>query len=282
MARPPLLKGGDFGLLKPTSSPAEVQPLMNFIGTAKPLSQQGLDSSTQLLGTGAEEIWTFLSVETKGCGYQPDRRPVILFERHIFHRQTAGVYDASNPSISSPIPGGYLGGALEYGRLQQAINLNANAALNSTSWGIGQVMGFNSAIAGFSSVESMVEAMVEGEDAQLAAAVHCLIANKLNGALASHRWEAFALGYNGPNYRENHYDVRLAAAYASFSSGALPQLAVRQTQMLLTFLGIYSGQIDGIPGKLTNSAIAQFRQQQGLGMSSMVDLPLITAIQLKI
>jgi peptidoglycan hydrolase-like protein with peptidoglycan-binding domain len=49
--------------------------------------------------------------------------------------------------------------------------------------------------------------------------------------------------------------------------------------MLLTFLGIYSGPIDGIPGTLTTSAITRFRQQRGLEMSMAVDPPLIAAIQ---
>jgi hypothetical protein len=102
-----------------------------------------------------------------GCGYLSDRRPIILFERHIFHHQTTGVYDESNPSISSAVPGGYRGGAAEYERLQEAMMLNEHAALNSVSWGIGQIMGMNSGLVGFQSVESMVAAMVDDEDAQL-------------------------------------------------------------------------------------------------------------------
>src|SRR5204863_9082982 len=33
------------------------------------------------------------SVETSGCGYLPDRRPKILFERHVFSRLTEHRYD---------------------------------------------------------------------------------------------------------------------------------------------------------------------------------------------
>ena len=90
---------------------------MNFKGKANPLSQQGLDTACQLLGTGPAEIWTLLTVETKGCGYLPDRRPVILFERHIFHKQTGGAH-------GSPEPGGYFGGAKEYDRLEEAMALD--------------------------------------------------------------------------------------------------------------------------------------------------------------
>src|SRR6266536_2057465 len=141
--------------------------MTNFTGASLPISETGLGQSTGLLGVGAAELWTVLSVETHGFGFLPDRRPAILFERHIFHKQTGGRFDALNPAISSPQAGGYLGGAKEYDRLAQAIELDRRAALNSASWGIGQVMGFNSAAAGFSSVEDMVEAMAQSEDTQL-------------------------------------------------------------------------------------------------------------------
>jgi len=254
--------------------------MMNFIGDSQPLSQRAMDSTTHLLGVGPAEVWTLLSVETQGCGFLPDRRPAILFERHIFHKQTGGTYDASNPSLSSPTPGGYSGGALEYVRLEQAMRLDSHAALNSTSWGIGQVMGLNSGVAGFTSVEDMVTAMSNGEDSQLYAVATFLKANGLDQHMVRHNWAEFALGYNGPNYQENQYDTRLAAAYASYSSGALPSLMIRQAQVLLTFLGYTPGQVDGIRGKFTSSAIVQFKQEHGLETSNTVDANLISALQI--
>ena len=251
---------------------------MEFVGASLPLSESGLQRSTDLLHTGAAEIWTLLSVETQGCGFLNDRRPLILFERHIFHQQTGGSLDAAHPLISSPVPGGYLGGAQEYERLQQAISLNRRAALHSASWGIGQIMGLNAKLAGFESVETMVSAMQEGEDAQLMAVAQFLRAKKLNVLLARHDWQGFARKYNGPNFKRNQYDTRLAAALAGFSSGPLPQIAVRQAQVLLMFLGIDAGGIDGIPGKRTRSAVAQFREQHGLGTSAIIDDALIAAL----
>jgi hypothetical protein len=96
------------------------------------------------LGVKAAEIWAVLTVETMGSGFLPDRRPQILFERHIFRRETDGAFDATAPEVSSPAAGGYGAlGAHQYDRLGQAIRLDRQAALRSTSWGIGQVMGFN-------------------------------------------------------------------------------------------------------------------------------------------
>src|SRR5690348_15311282 len=76
-----------------------------FQGNAAALSSDGLAQVSASLGVYAPEIWTVLAVETSGCGYLPDRRPQILFERHIFHRLTNGQYDDGD--ISDPSPGGY-------------------------------------------------------------------------------------------------------------------------------------------------------------------------------
>ncbi|MGC1438250.1 MAG: N-acetylmuramidase domain-containing protein, partial [Terriglobales bacterium] len=61
-------------------------PQLPFQGTARALSATGLTTVSQKLGVHATEIWTVLAVETSGCGFLPDLRPLILYERHIFHR----------------------------------------------------------------------------------------------------------------------------------------------------------------------------------------------------
>ena len=55
--------------------------------------------------------------------------------------------------------------------MAKAIALNRTAALKSTSWGLGQVMGFNAAKVGFANVNALVTASQESEDAQLGAMV---------------------------------------------------------------------------------------------------------------
>jgi hypothetical protein len=135
-------------------------PSLPFQGAGRPLSIAGLAGIGHKLGVHAVEIWTVLAVETSGCGYMPDRRPEILYERHVFHRLTKGKYDDGD--ISAPTAGGYGdSGAHQYDRLALAIAKNRAAALQSCSWGIGQIMGENYALAGFSDVELMVAAMSE-------------------------------------------------------------------------------------------------------------------------
>ena len=256
--------------------------MAQFVGSALPLSQQGLDQALGILGVGPAEVWTVVTVETKGFGFLADRRPRILFERHIFHRQTNGAYDASNPDVSAPSAGGYLGGAAEYDRLGQAMALDAHAALNSASWGVAQIMGFNSQVAGFATVEEMVAAMQDSEDAQLAAMARFLAAQGLGAALAGHDWTTFARVYNGPNYAVNAYDRKLGAAYQTLSQGPLPDLAVRQAQAWLTFLNLAPGGVDGVLGPRTRNAVQQFQQQNGLPVSGSVDDTLLAALRQRV
>ena len=61
---------------------------MEFAGLSKPLTQQALDEAGQIVGIPNAGMWSVIHVESSGAGYQADRRPKILFERHVFHRFT--------------------------------------------------------------------------------------------------------------------------------------------------------------------------------------------------
>src|SRR5574340_560510 len=144
-----------------------------FTGQALPLDPDGLAQVTEHLGVKAPELWAVLGVETGGCGFLPDRRPVILFERHIFSRATAHRYDDAYPDISRRTPGGYgERGAWQYQRLERACALDRKAALESASWGIGQVMGFNARLAGYAGGYNGPDYARNQYDSRLAAA-HC-------------------------------------------------------------------------------------------------------------
>lgn len=250
-----------------------------FTGTATPLTEGGMTQATQRLQVGLPEIWAVLKVETSGCGFFADRRPQILFERHIFHRETQGRFDATAPDISNPKSGGYSGGAREYERLARAIALDRGAALRSASWGIGQVMGFNAGTVGYADVETMVAAMAVSEDNQLQAMFQFVTANNLDDAMRRHDWEAFARGYNGSNFAENQYDNKLAGAFSRFSAGGVPDLRVRTAQMLLMYRGFDLGPIDGEMGNKTRNAMRQFQQQAGSPVTGDLDDATFAALQ---
>lgn len=244
----------------------------SFRGSALPLDQEGMNKVLGVLRIGAAELWAVLNVETRGCGFLPDRRPLILFERHIFSRETNHVYDSSYGDISHPRAGGYgAGGAAQYTRLLQAIALDRRAALRSASWGIGQLMGFNAEIAGYADVETMVSAMTASENEQLIGMAGEIGHNELDHVLRAHDWAAFARGYNGPEYARNSYDTRLAAAYQKFAIGPLPDLTVRAGQIYLMYLGYPPGAVDGVMGRVTRSAMNEFQERNGLPVTSQMD-----------
>ncbi len=70
---------------------------MNFVGQSSALSASGFADVVLALNTNAAEVWSVLSVETHGSGFLPDRRPKILFERHVFSRLTNRQFDTSHP-----------------------------------------------------------------------------------------------------------------------------------------------------------------------------------------
>ena len=66
---------------------------MDFQGQGRPLSDEGMDQVNETLDVTEPEVWAVLTVETRGFGFLENRRPQILFERHIFHRLTEGDLD---------------------------------------------------------------------------------------------------------------------------------------------------------------------------------------------
>jgi hypothetical protein len=243
---------------------------MNFQNQGRPLSDAGMDQACNILGIADPEVWAVLTVETRGFGFLQDRRPQILFERHIFHRLTNGRHDTGNADISSEKAGGYVGGSGEYERLEKAIALDREAALQSASWGIGQVMGFNYEVAGFTTMDAMVEDMVKDENAQLLAMANFIKGNNLAGALQRRNWVSFARGYNGSEFKKNEYDTRLAAAHAKYKT-ILPDLTLRTAQAALLYLGFDPGPVDGLRGRRTRSALMQFQARSALPETGELD-----------
>lgn len=245
-------------------------PLSRNVSSARPLTSAGMAAACATLGVTPAEIWAILSVETRGFGFCPDRRPQVLFERHIFHRLTNGRYDVSHPATSNPVPGGYLFGVAEYARLESAMALNRTAAMSSTSWGLGQTMGRDFALAGFESVDAMVSAMTHEEDIQLRAVATFLHNSGLQPALILQDWPAFARGLNGPHFELNAYDKRLAAAHAR-SQVMRPDLGLRACQAALLYLGFNPGPVDGVPGRITRAAVTAFQKVHRLPTSGEID-----------
>lgn len=252
-----------------------------FKNIGLPLSEAGLAKAAGDIGIGLPALWAVMTVETNGCGFLPDRRPLVLFERHVFHgpdkwkiRRHGPRFERSGSRrlrsrrrFSARPPG------------PRAIALDRRAALESASWGLGQVMGYNAASVGFADVEAMVKAMSSSEDAQFQGMAGFITANKLSKFLQQGDWENFARRYNGPGFKKNRYDEKLADEHARYLKGPLPGLRLRAAQLLLTYRGFNPGPVDGWSGKRTKGALAEFQKARKLPATGELDDATFSALE---
>jgi hypothetical protein len=186
------------------------------------LTEADFERAARALDVEVCAIKAVAEVESAGKGFLPDGRPAILFEAHVFHRETGGRHanakDRKGVALSSQSWNRALYGATgvnQHERYEDARQLNADAANKAASWGMFQIMGGNHRAAGFGTSQEFVDAMwTGGAGAHLDAFVGFIKANKLDVPLRAKNWAAFAKGYNGPGYAQNAYHTKMAQAYA--------------------------------------------------------------------
>jgi hypothetical protein len=151
--------------------------------------------------------------------------PKILFEAHVFDRETNGRFRASHPNLSSAKWNRalYVGGQAEWLRLHRAMQLDRRAALRSASVGGAQIMGFNHELAGYSTVEAFWDAMKVSEAEHLKAFATFIQRSSLADELRlisnrSADCVPFARGYNGPGFQTNQYHIKIASAHQRWSA----------------------------------------------------------------
>ena len=254
--------------------------MTEFQGAARPLVQADFEAAAAALFCEVAAVQAVAKVESGGrTGFLADKRPKILFESRWFHKLTDGRFDADHPDLSTPTwVRNYAGGAGEYDRLTRAIALDRSAALQAASWGMFQILGVNHRLAGFADVESFVDAQCESEGRHLMAFVGFVKSNRLDDELRDRRWAAFARGYNGPGYRQNRYDEKMAQAYAEFSGGWV-QPSTMDIQMALNRHGA-TLVADGITGPATREAVRDFQRAHGLSVDGVAGPMTLAALGL--
>lgn len=186
---------------------------------SKLLTEQDFKNAANLLSIEIAVIKAVSEVESKGNGFFADGRPKILFESHIFGSLTKYKYNDTHPNISSKKWDRklYKGGIKEYDRLNEAMTLDKETALKSTSWGKFQIMGFNYKACGWPDIYTFVDDMYKNENEHLKAFIGFIKANNLVKYLKTKDWTKFAKAYNGPAYTQNKYDIKLKEAYEKYS-----------------------------------------------------------------
>ncbi|EPF74612.1 N-acetylmuramidase family protein [Acinetobacter rudis] len=188
---------------------------------SKKLTTEQIETQAVSLGISVPALRAVIEVECKGSGFNSDQTPVILFERHVFRQrliannkaQTAEKAMRERPDLCNKTAGGYGLYSAQHGRLNAATQYHRDSALESASWGLGQVMGYHWKSLGYPNLQNFINAMYRDEASQLDAMCRYIKVNNLVKALQNKDWKAFARGYNGPTYAKNQYDVKLANAY---------------------------------------------------------------------
>jgi hypothetical protein len=146
------------------------------------------------------------------------------------------------------------------------MKIDAKAAIESTSWGLGQVMGDHWKKLGYASPEALMDRAFSGVDGQIEIMARYIQKFNLADELRAKDWASFAKAYNGPAYRKNRYDTKMAAAYARWKKGGprVSESPAKGIQSDLQRLGFYSGPMDGIMGPRTKEAVKRFQKANGL------------------
>lgn len=189
---------------------------MNFVGRAKRLDDIDIPRIGALIGVGEDEIHAVIDVETRGGGFDAAGRPKMLFEPHVFWRNLTSDRDRSDAfksGLAYPKWGTRPYPKDSYPRLEMAMRINKPAALRSASWGLGQILGENAELAGYTDATAMVRDFLDDEENHLRAMVNFIKNSGLDDELRRHDWTGFARGYNGPGFAKHGYHIRLHEAY---------------------------------------------------------------------
>ncbi len=168
------------------------------------LSDAQISAAATAAGLQFAQVKSVIQVETSGHGFNSDGSIVLRFETAKFLKYTGKTVTGSGQSAYNA-----------------AAAIDKNSADLSTSWGLGQIMGFNYKAAGYSSPQAMIADFKKGEAQQLAGMLRFIKANpEMYAALKSNDFATFARLYNGTNYRQNNYDTKLLSYYNTFKSYA--------------------------------------------------------------
>jgi hypothetical protein len=147
--------------------------------------------------------------ESSGNGFSDKTgRIIIQFEPSWFKRK---FLDWANHQANHTWQNNGVGDQTqEWYAFNDAYSINANAAMESTSIGMMQVMGFHWKDLGFSNVGAMWDYAKISEANQVDLGIRFIKSiPKLNQSLKNKDWKTLAYYYNGAEYKKFNYDTRL-------------------------------------------------------------------------
>lgn len=158
------------------------------------------------------DVKAVVDVESGGIGFASDTGKIIIqFEPSWFKRKSpytpSGKWSQNGVERQSK----------EWEAFNDAFKKNPNAAMQSTSIGLMQVMGFHYSLLGFKTVGAMWDFAKVSEKNQLELGLKFIKSNsKMYNALKKHDFATFAYYYNGEQYKKFGYDKRMQESYNKY------------------------------------------------------------------
>jgi hypothetical protein len=171
---------------------------------------------SSVFGYEYEAIMSFLTVETGGQGFDPATGKIIIqFEPGYFKRKKpfapSGKWSVNGVERQKG----------EWLAFNNAFSIDPSSTMESTSIGIGQVMGEHWKRLGYASVGDMWDDAKKGIEQQIWQVCKFISTDKrLEGALKAHNWYLVAYIYNGSKFRQYAkkwgrvpYDISMREVY---------------------------------------------------------------------
>ena len=163
----------------------------------------------------------FIAVETGGIGFNDKTGKIIIQFEPAWFKKKAPYAPSGNWSLNKVERQ-----AAEWIAFNEAFKLNANAAMEATSIGLGQIMGFHYALLGYKTVGDMWDDSKRGEYQQVLQMVRFIRGiPALYKALQVKNWHLVATYYNGSGYldlakkyKREPYNISLEKAYKKYAA----------------------------------------------------------------
>lgn len=233
------------------------------------------------LNVEAADLLAVAEVESAGVTSWPCKNgpmPPIRFEGHYFYRLLSGAKRAKaiKAGLASPKAGAVANPKnyqARYDMLARAKAIDPAAAIQSTSYGLGQVMGDHYKKLGFATPQALEALAVSGVDGQIDLMARYIRKFGLVDEIQGHKDASFAIQYNGPAAAKGNYAGKISKARARYiaflNAGATGPVenedaGAKQIQMDLKKLGYYAGPTNGKYGPMTKAAVKKFQMEHGL------------------
>lgn len=186
------------------------------------ISDKELKEIALQFGIEFAALKAFIDVESGGYGFDKKTGKILIqFEPHWFKKKApyapSGAWSVNKVDVQSK----------EWIAFNDAFKKNPIAAMESTSIGLAQIMGFHYAVLGFKTVGDMWDDAKKGEYNQVVQLCNFL-KNYLGGRILKHLknkdWHNVAVYYNGSGYLDiakkygrEPYNISMKKAYEKYS-----------------------------------------------------------------